>query len=367
MELLLTDEQRMLQDSAAKFFERQGGVKRARGLRNTGPGFDREVLAAMGNEGWLGLLTPAEHGGLELGMTELALILEQAGRTLAPEPVGAAALAGATLARTAQTSDVQAMAGRAMAGGLVVLPAIDDESAADGHTAPTLLAERDSADRIRISGRRCGVVAADAADLLLVSARHGAEDLLCAVPAGASGLAIDTHQTVDGRTYGNTTFCDVEPTEVLARGSSATAIVQRLRDQLMVACAAELLGVMTAALDMTVDYLKTRRQFGKPIGSFQALQHRAVDDFTQIISVRSLLFQAAAQGEGLLPATAAALKAHAAETALAVTKSAIQMHGAIGFTHEHDAGLYLKRAMWLSAWMGNAAVQRRRYARLTAG
>ena len=126
--------------------------------------------------------------------------------------------------------------------------------------------------------------------------------------------------------------------------------------------AAELVGVMSAALDITVEYIKTRKQFGKPIGSFQALQHRAVNDYAKMISARSFVFQVAAQGPTISTLMAAAVKAHAVAEALEVTKSAIQMHGGIGFTEDCDIGLFLKRAMWHSAWLGNAAEHRARYA-----
>ena len=157
---------------------------------------------------------------------------------------------------------------------------------------------------------------------------------------------------------------------VVAGPREGAAAQRRLYDLLLFSAAAELVGVMSAALDMTVEYLKTRKQFGKPIGSFQALQHRAVNDFASLVSTRSFVFQVAGQGGNepvaLSSAMASALKAHAGGEALAVTKSAIQMHGAIGFTEECDIGLYLKRAMWLSAWLGNETVQRARYGALVS-
>ena len=144
-------------------------------------------------------------------------------------------------------------------------------------------------------------------------------------------------------------------------------IVERLYGLSLLGAAAELLGAMTAVHEMTVEYLKTRKQFGRLIGSFQALQHRAVDSYALIATTESMLFQIARQGEAIGPAMVSALKSHASDAALTVAKSAIQMHGAIGFTHEHDAGLYLKRVMWLSAQLGNASAHRKRYALLTSG
>jgi alkylation response protein AidB-like acyl-CoA dehydrogenase len=126
-----------------------------------------------------------------------------------------------------------------------------------------------------------------------------------------------------------------------------------------------MLGVMEGANERTLDYLKTRKQFGRPIGSFQALQHRAVDNYVLIEGVRSLLHQICEGGEPISASLASALKAAASSAALTVTKSAVQLHGAIGFTDEFDIGLYLKRAMWLSAYLGNEAAHRRRFARMS--
>ena len=132
------------------------------------------------------------------------------------------------------------------------------------------------------------------------------------------------------------------------------------------ALSAELLGVMEQAHEITLDYLRIRKQFGKLIGSFQALQHQAVNIYIRTEAMRSLLFQIAANNDAYCidPAMAVAAKAKASEDALFVTEACIQLHGAIGFTDEHDIGLYLKRAMLLSSLLGNAAAQRRRYVAL---
>jgi alkylation response protein AidB-like acyl-CoA dehydrogenase len=131
----------------------------------------------------------------------------------------------------------------------------------------------------------------------------------------------------------------------------------------LMALSCELLGVMEKAQEITLDYLRIRRQFGKLIGSFQALQHQAADIYIRVEATRSLVFQIAANNDpfGIDPALAIAVKAKASEDAMFVTEACIQLHGAIGFTDEHDIGLYLKRAMLLSSLLGNAAAQRRRY------
>jgi 3-oxochol-4-en-24-oyl-CoA dehydrogenase len=147
--------------------------------------------------------------------------------------------------------------------------------------------------------------------------------------------------------------------------------VDALHNLALITASAELLGVMEKAQEITFDYLRIRKQFGKLIGSFQALQHKAVDIYIQTEAVRSMVFQIAANNDPyrIDPALAVAVKAKASEDALAVTQACIQLHGGIGFTDEHEIGLYLKRAMLLSSLFGNAAAQRRRYvglAELTA-
>ena len=150
-----------------------------------------------------------------------------------------------------------------------------------------------------------------------------------------------------------------------ARQSSRSAI-EAVNDLALVALSAELLGVMEGAQEMTFAYMRIRKQFGKPIGSFLALQHKAVDIYIKTETTRSLLYQVAAANDPyrIDPAQAVALKAKASADALEVTKACIQLHGGIGFTDEHDIGLYLTRAMLLSSLNGNAAAQRRRYADL---
>ncbi len=357
MELLLSDEQRLLQDSVAKHLAHEGGVKRTRGLRGKAGGFDRAAHARMGAEGWFGILVPQECGGLGLGATELALVLVEAGRALAPEPIASAALCASAIARSPDAAIRDEMLDGVMSGASIIVPAFDINGGG--------VRARADGRALVLDGAAAQVAHAAHADGFLVEAATADGPILCHVAKGARGVGIAPSATVDGRDHGLITLSDVRARPVLGPGAGSPAIA-RLYNLALVMASAELAGVMSAALDMTVEYLKIRKQFGKPIGSFQALQHRAVDDFTSIASTRSLLFQVAAQGDTIGAAMASALKAHASGEALKVTKSAIQMHGAIGFTDEHDIGLYLKRAMWLSAYLGNEAFHRRRFAKEAA-
>jgi alkylation response protein AidB-like acyl-CoA dehydrogenase len=364
MELILSNEQQLLADSAGKFFARLGGVKRARALRNSEAGFDRDCLRKIGENGWLGMLLPDDYGGLQLGPTELALVMQQAGRALAPEPISQVMLAALMIAESGDAAVRKLLLPSLAAGEAVIIPALQDPAGDTDLTDTKMTAER-RGDEWRLNGRKSFVLCAGTGDGFLVSARDAEGLVICHVPRTTKGLDIRLAPTVDGRAYGELTFHDVPSSHLIARANTASAMLQRYHSLALVAAAAEMLGLMEAVSELTVEYLKTRKQFGRPIGSFQALQHRAVDNYVLIESTRSLLHQICEGGEPLSASMASALKAVASSAALTVGKSAVQLHGAIGFTDEYDAGLYLKRAMWLSSYLGNAAVHQQRYAHLS--
>jgi alkylation response protein AidB-like acyl-CoA dehydrogenase len=364
MELLLTDEQRLLADSVVKALAKAGGVKRTRELRGKAGGFDRQAHVQWAMQGWLGILVPEELGGAGLGLTELGLVAMEAGRALAPEPIAASAVVARSIALGLGSRHDEALLAGVLEGRVVVVPAT--AGAADVPGVAWQLPSKEAG--VRLDGRVTGVAMAGDCDGVLVDAKGpsdgvgaGAQDgVLAYVARETPGVSIASRATVDGRPSGDIAFSNVVPGATFATAGAPGALC----DLLLFAQAAELVGVMSAAIDITVEYLKTREQFGKPIGSFQALQHRIVDDYARMVSARSFVFQVAAQGPGIAASMASALKAHAATSALEVTKSAIQMHGGIGFTEDCDIGLYLKRAMWLSACLGNAAQHRARYASL---
>jgi alkylation response protein AidB-like acyl-CoA dehydrogenase len=357
MEVHLTVEQSLLRDSAAKFAD-SAGPKAARALRGRLPGFAPGRLRQVGELGWLGMLVPSSADGPGLGLTEMALVLEQAGRGLLCEPIGLAIIAAAALA---QGQAPHPILRRAILGDALVVPALQ-ESAHD----PLALRTQATRDRApRLTGTKMSVCT-DGADGFLVSARGSDGPALYFVARDSAGVSVATAPTVDGRMLATVELKDAPADLVPARQSSRNA-VEALTDLALIALSAELLGVMEGAQELTFEYLRVRKQFGKPIGSFQALQHKAVDIYIKTETVRSLLYQVAAANDPyrIEPTLAVAVKARASEDALAVTQTCIQLHGAIGFTDEHDIGLYLKRALLLSSLFGNAAAQRRRYLELT--
>ena len=351
MDLLLSEEQAMLRDSAVTFAERRGGGARLRARSEAGAEFDRDLWSDIAEAGWLAILAPEDAGGLGLGLAELCLVAGELGRGLVAEPVAAVA----AVARALGPTDIAATV---IAGDTVILPALQEGPRAIGDEVPaTSLEGTDGA--WRVSGRKTAVPHAPAADGFLVSATGAGGLALVRVP----GVRTEPRETIDGSTVSDLAFAGTEA-EPVAGPNEAPAVLADLLNALHLTAAAELLGIAEAAQDITVEYLKTRQQFDRPIGSFQALQHRAVDNLAAIEMCRSLLRQASraidagAGGPGLASVTLS----KASKTALDVCKASVQMHGGIGFTHEHDIGLYLKRALVLSARYGNSGLHRRRYA-----
>jgi alkylation response protein AidB-like acyl-CoA dehydrogenase len=360
MELHLTSEQTLLRDSAAKFIA-AAGPKVARGFRQQDPSFAPARLQQAAELGWLGILVPDTANGLGLGLTEFALLLQQAGRGLVCEPVGLAAISAAVLGNAPVPHPVLA---RVMCGEALVVPALQESGAGDDPLAPRTQATG-SDGKLRLAGQKA-FVCTDGADGFLVSASSsGGGPVLCYVARDSAGYTVSTTQTVEGRRLATLNFSDT-PGDLIPPHPAARSAVEALHNLALFALSAELLGVMEKAHEITLDYMRIRKQFGKLIGSFQALQHHAVNLYVRIEATRSLVFQVAANNDPyrIDPVLAIAAKAKASEDAMVVTEACIQLHGAIGFTDEHDIGLYLKRAMLLSSLFGNAAAQRRRYVKI---
>ena len=281
MELHLTSEQALLRDSAAKFCA-AAGPRAARASR--GGGFAPARLREAGELGWLGMLVPTSAEGSGLGLTELALVLEQAGRALVCEPIGLAAIAAAALA---QGHAPHPLLPRAMRGNALMVPALQETAHADPCTLHT---RADGDDRAaRLTGRKISVCA-DGADGFLVSAEARDGPALYYVARAAPGVGLAATPSVDGRGLATLTL-DGAPADLVPARQSSRGAVAALTDLALVALSAELLGVMEGAQEMTFAYLRLRKQFGKPIGSFQALQHKAVDIYIKTETTRSLLYQ----------------------------------------------------------------------------
>ena len=368
MELVLTEDQRLLKESAEKLVERCGGPDAHRKLRDGEPGFDKDRLTTIAEAGWLSLMVPQKADGLGMGVTELSLALEPAGRGLLTEPVAALAASARAVGtgRAATGAGTDQALNDLVSGENLLIPVLQDP------TTPDDKRERVMAEHChygyQLTGTRTGVPFANVADGFLLDASTSDGTILIIVPRDTFGISVEASRTVDGTTHGTIEFSDVTlmADELLIAGvKQGEALAADIHDRVLLGISAEMLGVMEQALELAVGYMQTREQFGRPIGSFQALQHRAVNDHIQIELVRSLLYQvcnAIDAGHGSR-SMVAAVKARASDAVLSVTKSVIQMHGAIGFTDEYDAGLYLRRAMTLATQYGNSAEHRESYVR----
>ena len=367
MQLLLTEEQKMIRDSAGTMLERSAGPKKLRTLREGKHGFDRARWKELAEAGWLSLLVPQEAGGLGLGRYELCLVMQEAGRRLLTDPLAAGAAAAGALAESDGEELRRDVLPRLLAGDLVVLPAFQEGPLALDPAETTVAAQR-SGKGMTLKGKKRFIGSAAIADGFLASARSPEGTVLAYVSAKAKGVTVDTTDTVDGCGSGTLSLDGVEVPEgrIVAGPNRAPEVIARAAEAAVLGISAELLGIMEGANTIALDYIKTRVQFGRPIGAFQVLQHRAVDQYVEVELTRSLLYQAVQTidaGNGS-PAFFSAVKAKASQAALLVTKGAIQLHGAIGFTDEHDIGLYFKRAMALASLWGTAAQHRARFATL---
>ncbi|HSN40522.1 MAG TPA: acyl-CoA dehydrogenase family protein [Burkholderiales bacterium] len=360
-----------LQDSVADFVNRGTDLARVRRLRGTAAEYDRTLWDEMAGLGWLGILIPERYTGLGLGLAEAAIVAEGLARGLAPEPFAAAAvLAAAVLAEGDNETLKQELLPQVVSGALI--PALAwQERAGTLDVAAIETRAVPFEGGFRLNGEKRFVSGAAGADGYIVSAKstHGIE--LFWVGRDAPGVELRLEPLADGRHFGILTLSDavVAREKTLAGADTARAALEKALDHATAIASAELYGVMGRALEMSLDYMKTRAQFGKPIGSFQALQHRAVDLYIQQQLSSAVLEEALCALDRNPDARARAVlasraKARCSDAGLRICREAIQIHGAIGFTDEYDAGLYLKRAIVLSAWLGNAALHRRRYARL---
>lgn len=366
-----TDERRMLADSVDGFIRSAphgNGVARARALK-TGVGeIDAGAWQAMIDLGWLGIAVPDAAGGLGLGVGELAVVAENLGRDGAPEPFVAAVFAQSVIAACDDTESGQAL-----------LAATADGSAM---AAVAWQSSPESLDPLAITTRRVdgcltgrrALVQPAAADIFVVAVADTNGVALYRVPRDAQGLAVVEQRQVDGSVVATLNFDGValDDADRLAGGEAGANALRRGLSVARIAASAELLGLADRLFTMTCDYLASRKQFGEQLSSFQVLRHRAVDLYIQ----RQLMGHALGQAVGAcdrnvplvdIEKAAARAKARCSDAALRIGREAVQMHGAMGYTEEADVGVYLRRVLALSAWLGNATAQRREYARLARG
>jgi alkylation response protein AidB-like acyl-CoA dehydrogenase len=356
MALVLNEEQQMLKEAAAGFLAEKAGVAQLRALRDSAneDGFSREVWAQMAAMGWAGIAIAEEFGGIGYGYTGLGLVLEQAGRNLSASPLQSTVLVAATLIAELGTAQQKEQMLPAVASGELLVSLALQEGPHHRPEQVATSARRDG-DEYVLSGSKILVADASTASSFIVIARTSGDAgdpaglSAFLVDAGSAGLSIERRSMVDSRNAGAIGLDQVRvpAPNLLGEEGKAWEGLSRTLDIANIGLSAELLGLSAEAFERTVAYLKERKQFGRVIGSFQGLQHRAAELFAELELARSIVLQALQAvdaGDENLPMLASAAKAKLCEVAQRATNEAIQMHGGIGMTDEHEIGFFIKRA-----------------------
>jgi pimeloyl-CoA dehydrogenase small subunit len=362
MDFDLSEDQRLLQDSLSKLLKDKYGFEQRKGYMASETGWSRDVWNAYAELGLLGMPFAEEDGGLGYGAVETMIVAEQMGRSLTLEPFMTAVVMGGGFLRHGATAEQRAALVPQIAEGKLLLAVAHTEvqSRFDLHDVATS-AKKDGEGWV-IDGRKGVVVHGDTAGMLIVTARvsgarrdrDGIEVFL--VPADATGVSRRGFKTSDGQRAADITFDNVK-VDASAKLSGGLALVERVADETIAALSAEAIGCMEAAKDLTVDYLKTRKQFGRAIGSFQSLQHRAAEMMVCLEQARSMAMLAAMMASETNDAerrrNMRAVKIEIGRNARFVGQQTVQMHGGIAMTMEYAGGHYLKRLTVIENMFGD--------------
>ena len=370
---VLTEEQSMLRDAARTWTQEKSPVTAFRKMRDSGQplGYDPAAFNEMAEMGWTGVIIPEEYGGSDFGYLSLGLVLEETGRTLTASPILSSALAAASaIILGGSDGQKEAWLTKIASGETVGTLAIDEGP----HHNPSKVAAKaaKAGSGYTVSGAKVFVLEGMAAGVYIVSARtSGAESdkdgiSLFLVAADGKGVSRKALKLADSRGAANVTF-DGAPADLLGEEGKGYELLEKVLDRARAGLSAEMLGAAVQAFETTLDYLKVRVQFGQVIGSFQALQHRAAKMFTDLELARSCVeaaLTAIDNNSPDVPELVSLAKAKMGDTLHLVSNEMVQMHGGIGMTDAHDAGLYLKRARAAEATYGGQSYHRDRYARL---
>jgi alkylation response protein AidB-like acyl-CoA dehydrogenase len=360
---VLTEEQSMLRDAAKSWVQEKSPVTAFRKMRDSGAelGYDVAAWNEMAEMGWAGVIIPEEYGGSNFGYLSLGLVLEELGRTLTASPLIASGLGAASALILGGSEEQKSEWLPKIADGSVIAALAVDEGP---HHRPEQVATTVAGGKL--SGRKVFVLEGMAANVFVVSAKAGEAIELYLVKADAPGVSRQRLSLADSRGAANVTFENVAVSDA-DKLSGGFALLEKTLDRARAGLAAEMLGAANQAFEVTLDYLKTRVQFGQVIGSFQALQHRAAKMFTELELSRSAVEAALTAIDNDapdVPELVSLAKAKMGDTFHLVSNEMVQMHGGIGMTDAHDAGFYLKRARAAEAAFGNQAFHRDRYARI---
>ena len=377
MPLYHNDDQAMLADSARGFMADEGGIaKQLRHWRDIQckDGFGHGLWKQMAELGLTGILVGEADGGLGMGHVEAGIVLEEIGRNLTPSPF----LTSSVMAATALAAGGDDLRGRYLPGlldGTSVYAVAIDEGPKHRPERIACQAAR-AGNGFKLSGSKSFVVQGGSADMLIVAARTAGSDdddagiTLFAVPKAAAGLSIDSVRLVDSAMAAHVKFGDVQldADAVIGEVDGGRSVLNKVLNAGRIGAAAESVGVGMGAFDMTTTYLKQRKQFGKLIGEFQSLQHRAAHLYSELEIARAAVIKAQQLLDGQSDKAAlmvSVAKAKAGQAASLAVKEGVQMHGGIGMTDEYDIGLYMKRDRALAEFMGDQYYHAQRVAMLS--
>ena len=370
--LLLNDEQKMLSKTAHEFIRERAPAARIRTFRDSNDevGFSREVWNEMAELGWLGLQIPEDYDGLGLGFFDLCVVLEQSGRELMPEPFVSTLLLGTQTLLLGGTEVQKKALLPGIATGETLVTLGSDEAGAHGDPSKIATTARKSADGFELNGEKVQVLDGHLADRIIVSAVTGdGSCTLFVVDPAHAGVTITRQSRIDGLNAALVRLdgVSVRHSDIVGELNDGARLLEEVFDRAAVGLSAQMLGASEQAFADTLEYIKEREQFGVPIGSFQALQHRAVSVYTELALTRSVVLAAARaidEAPDDVPRLASLAKASASETFMHAAKEAIQMHGGIGVTDEHDIGFYMKRAQAAYMTFGKPSHHRLRWAEI---
>ncbi len=376
MALVLNEEQSMLRDSARGLISDKAPVAHLRKLRDTkdATGFSRELWKTFADMGFAGLLVPEEFGGSGLGAVEAGVVMEEIGRTLMPSPFLSTGVVAATaLTRGGNAAQKSEYLSRLAKGDLIASLAVDE--GAKHRPLKTAMQAVRSGNGFKLKGAKALVVDGHASDLLIVAARSAGQPgereglTLFLVDPKAKGIEIERTAMVDNHNAARMTFNDIDVTadSVLGEVDQGGALLEGILNMGRAAVASEMVGVSEEAFTRTVTYLKERKQFGKLIGEFQGLQHRAAHLYTEIEITKAAVIKALQMLDSDFDKAGAAVavaKAKAGSTATLAVQEAVQMHGGVGMTDAFDIGFFMKRARVCQELFGDTAYHTEQLARL---
>ena len=362
----LTEEQQMIVDQAAKFVANESPVERFRKLRETEQGLEPSMWAKMAEQGWLAIAVPEEQGGFGGTFLDMGIILEQLGRGLVPEPIIASAvLAGGILSDNGTEAQRDAFLNPMIEGSTSLAFAYAETQSRYALSDCKTTATKSAGDGYTINGEKVWVLNGHAADQIIVAARTGGGQFdeeglsLFIVDGDAPGLERVRVNQMDGQRSAILRFTDVAvgADRLIGREGEARGIIELAVDRGAAAACAEGFGCAQELFERTVAYLKEREQFGVPIGSFQALQHKVVDMYAELELVRSAMILSSVQADvddsETRKAEISAAKLQLTDSGWFIAETAIQLFGGIGVTDEQDEGLFFKRLRCLQGLFGD--------------